>query len=722
MIDAGEIKYKIGADVSGLGASLKQAEEAVKGFAGKIKASLDSQAGAFFKAQLSYDGLKTSLKAIGGFLADSVRESMDSARQWALVKQNIDNAGLSYDELKPKIEAVAQASISLGFDDEQTAQSLSKLVLVTNDYQKGLALLTLAQDLSANKGIDLASATKAVTLATQGNTKVLKEYGIEVTDAMSTGEALSLAFDKVKGSAKAVVNPIDVLTQRYANIKQAVGDKLTPTLNDLGKELDANSGALTQMGEVAGNTFAFLLKSAIYISKGVLGAFYSLGAGVDKLIAGLLQGAVLLTEGLHMLGLVSDKTSESVKTLQKNFNDAGDDLINKALDIYKDTSKGIGDVGDSSKATSEELKKLGGASQSSIQGAKDAKKAFEDFQKSLLDTRDKVTELATSLKEKLSDGLKQFKTDLADIVKESRTSLAEIVVKSEGEIKDLQKELSDEQMKAGDQQSFERIKQLQDEIEKKKKIATEASQFDVELAKTVADRVKAVAELTKQASTETDPVKKAMLNSEIDARNVAIEQIKGMGNLDKEIADRRRFAQLDEFQQYQEESLKKIDIKTEEFVQEQKILTQKLELTKQVETEITSFYSEQTALRQQIVDDFAIKTIADLKKIGSETKSAMDALTQLESQKARVLGGSVPTAGKAMGGYTSGGEMVHGGEYVIPRSLVRAMPALISQIEGMRSGGMSKSISAPINVTVNAESGLDVRAVGKELSWEISRM
>ena len=58
-------------------------------------------------------------------------------------------------------------------------------------------MATLAADLSIAKQIDMDSATKLVSMALAGNTRALKEYGIEVDDSMSKQEVMGLLMEKV---------------------------------------------------------------------------------------------------------------------------------------------------------------------------------------------------------------------------------------------------------------------------------------------------------------------------------------------------------------------------------------------------------------------------------------------------------------------------------------------------------------------------------------------
>lgn len=62
------------------------------------------------------------------------------------------------------------------------AESFSKLFQITKDVTQAQNLATLAADLSIAKNMDMDSATKLVSMTLAGNTRALKEYGIQLDE------------------------------------------------------------------------------------------------------------------------------------------------------------------------------------------------------------------------------------------------------------------------------------------------------------------------------------------------------------------------------------------------------------------------------------------------------------------------------------------------------------------------------------------------------------
>lgn len=68
---------------------------------------------------------------------------------------------------------------------------------MTGDYAEAQKLAGLAADLSVAKQISMDSATKLVTMALAGNTKILKEYGIELDEGATKQQVIGAIMEKV---------------------------------------------------------------------------------------------------------------------------------------------------------------------------------------------------------------------------------------------------------------------------------------------------------------------------------------------------------------------------------------------------------------------------------------------------------------------------------------------------------------------------------------------
>jgi SMC interacting uncharacterized protein involved in chromosome segregation len=93
-------------------------------------------------------------------------------------------------------------------------------------------------------------------------------------------------------------------------------------------------------------------------------------------------------------------------------------------------------------------------------------------------------------------------------------------------MKEINKEIDKEQQRINEQSSsggsvdYSRINELKDEFAEKRKILDDYSSFQTRLNERLAAQQKTIDDLTLKASSETDVVKKASLEGEIEARQM----------------------------------------------------------------------------------------------------------------------------------------------------------------------------------------------------------
>ena len=482
---------------SGIDDGMKKASASSTGF-------FSGLTGDIVKGLASYDLLKQAASATFGFISDAVGESAKASGEWAQIKQNINNAGLSFDDLSGKLKVYSDAAIQMGFDDEETALSVSKLTLITHDYNQALQLNQLAMDLARSKNISLTDASHAIALVTQGNTRALKDYGIEMSETASIADVLNLAQQKVGGSAAAFADTtagkLQTLQQQWDNIKQTVGDELMPTLMDLFKVIEDNLPAIT----AAFKGLADVLKVTI----GTIGTVVSGVISVAQGFGETLGNISLLMEGYS---LNTDDASKNTDIFGNNITDAKNNLNLFGVHVDNTTGKVTGLTG--------AFDSLGTGSKKSQQQIQDEQQALKDtvgvmsdliasvskfsitspsdmakFMKALDDTssssKDFQNEIKTdfnavsssikstqsdidALKKKMDDLNSSFSKDTAKSVMDASQSMAQIIFDAQQQLPDLQSKLQTEQSSTNPNQDT--ITSLQKEIADKQKILTDAN-------------------------------------------------------------------------------------------------------------------------------------------------------------------------------------------------------------------------------------------------------
>ena len=120
----------------------------------------------------------------------------------------IKTTGHSYDEFAGKIDTAVKHQEHFGNSSASTQDALRQLTLATGSPAKALQLLSTASDLAAARHENLSSAASALGKVYNGNTRLLKQYGINVTNSkvaltgLHTATTASERADKTYASAK----------------------------------------------------------------------------------------------------------------------------------------------------------------------------------------------------------------------------------------------------------------------------------------------------------------------------------------------------------------------------------------------------------------------------------------------------------------------------------------------------------------------------------------
>jgi hypothetical protein len=149
--------------------------------------------------------------------------------------------GKAGEQAKGKLLEAADATLKLGFDNEEAANSLGKLFQRTKDVTEANKLNALAMDLARAKNISLSQASDTVGMVLSGNGKILKQFGIAVDETKSPMEQLAQLQGKVAGQAdafsKTFAGQKEILTQNVGEMKEAIGGALLPVVTQLGQAL-----------------------------------------------------------------------------------------------------------------------------------------------------------------------------------------------------------------------------------------------------------------------------------------------------------------------------------------------------------------------------------------------------------------------------------------------------------------------------------------------------
>jgi hypothetical protein len=402
----------------------------------KAKESNESLTSSVFKATAAWDLFKEGVNIAKDFIMDSIGEYAHASETMAQVAVNVKNAGYSYEALKPRMEEYSANALAMGFQNETTSASLSKLLLITGDYSQAQALTNLAMDLARNKNISLEQATTSLAQVIQGaGGRALMQYGLSFKTGASAAEILTELQDKLKGSTEAFAastgGKLEIMQTQWNEMKQAVGEQFAPVVNELFVSFEKNLPEITKDVKTVTEVLVALAKTTAAVFDTIPDTLKAVSAGFNSLTDSLN----LTSNDAVRAALAHRKVAEATTETKKATNDLSGSLA------------GVGD--NSGKAQvemikhAEVVKKLGATydklRQDSVTDLADMADSFRDKMKTIQDSIASTTKAISDL----TDSYNQAKTSDAE-------NIADKIVASERKIADLKTQIQN--ASSGDQQ------------------------------------------------------------------------------------------------------------------------------------------------------------------------------------------------------------------------------------------------------------------------------
>lgn len=288
-----QIKDEASDGMKKFGVSLKDAEGASKGFA---------------------LGLLGVGAAAVGFGYSVVKAAGEAQTQIASMDATLRAMGKGGEEAHDSIIKMSAAAVQLGFDDEDAAVSIARLYQRTGDLSEAQKLNATAMDLARAKHIDLATASNLVGMVMSGNSRVLKQFGIDIKDSATPLEALGELQQKVGGQAQAFAGGFQgqmaVLSMTFENFKESLGEQVLPALTKLATAaVDFINNVLPKWIDKAKELIDFLKghPAVMYaIAGAIIGALVpAVYAAVTSFIAAAVALAPFLIGGAIIGGIVA---------------------------------------------------------------------------------------------------------------------------------------------------------------------------------------------------------------------------------------------------------------------------------------------------------------------------------------------------------------------------------------------------------------------------------
>jgi len=243
--------------------------------------------------------------ALGGLVTaafSATKAAVDDAKAQAeLARQLEATTGATTAQIAAVEDWISLQGKALGVTDDELRPAYGKLARVVKDQSKIQDTLSLAMDVSAASGKDLATVTDAFAKALGGNKNALKKMFPNLKEMIDKGADLEDIFKKLQdqfgGAATTAANTtagkFDRLRVRMDELKESIGARLLPIGEKFLPYLEKFAGwaeknedkvllLATAIGVLAGAIV--LANIAITLSN----PFGAIAAGIGILVAGLV--------------------------------------------------------------------------------------------------------------------------------------------------------------------------------------------------------------------------------------------------------------------------------------------------------------------------------------------------------------------------------------------------------------------------------------------------
>lgn len=241
-------------------------------------------------------GALFSVRSLFNFGRDSVRIAAEAEDSWNSLAGTLKTVGIEFADVRGEIEASANAlKDTTRFGDEEFADTLQRLVVISGDYSRSLDNVGVVADVAAGAHLDLDAAAKLVGRAMVGDTGTLRRYGIVVREGEDAIAAMRRQFSGLaENEARTLAGQLDQMSNEWGDFREEIGGAiidvgsgesalsiLTQGLRDGTEWVRNHRVEFADWGRLVGNT----LRSTGSVIGGTIEFFEKLERRVDRMIA-----------------------------------------------------------------------------------------------------------------------------------------------------------------------------------------------------------------------------------------------------------------------------------------------------------------------------------------------------------------------------------------------------------------------------------------------------
>ena len=238
MADIRTLKLALLADTKNFIDGLDKADKETKTFSNKLDDALQKGAAAFLAVGAAAGAMAIKIGI------DAVKAAVEDEKAQKSLAITLKNTTKATDAQVAAVEDyIDKTARAVGVADDQLRPSLDRLLRSTQDITKAQKLQTLALDIAAGTGKDLATVTEALGKAYDGNLGALKRIGVpldenivKTKDFDAATKALSETFaGQADAAAETFAGRLARIRIAIDEAKEQLGQALLPLLERFAK-------------------------------------------------------------------------------------------------------------------------------------------------------------------------------------------------------------------------------------------------------------------------------------------------------------------------------------------------------------------------------------------------------------------------------------------------------------------------------------------------------
>jgi hypothetical protein len=320
-----------------------------------------------------------AITAVAGALGLAAKAAAEDEQQQAILANTMQNVVGATDATVAATEDMISAmSRATGTADSELRPAFSALLVGTKNVGEATDALSLAQDISAATGNNLATVSDALAKAYAGNMKGLAALSPEMKGMIKDGASLDTVMmalnDNFGGaaakSANTAAGQFKILKNSLAETQESIGAGLLPVLQKVLPYLQS----MADWAQKNPQAFLFIAGTISAIATAILAVNFAMAAnpftliaiGIAALVTGLAVAYTKFEGFRNVVNFVLNSLIAGFELFANSFIGAinliidGMNLINPFTDIGKLPTISLGRIGGSGAATSGGAAREGG--------------------------------------------------------------------------------------------------------------------------------------------------------------------------------------------------------------------------------------------------------------------------------------------------------------------------------------------------------------------------